>query len=104
MATTRDWSRNVDVSVAVLKLVENGKLDQLKRKWWTGKGTYNSRIFSQIFTLIFKGKCATGKSDSNGPSLDMDSFGGIYLILCGGVGLALGVALCEFCGKSDYSW
>ena len=50
-----------------------------------------------------KGNCANGKSDSNGPSLDMDSFGGIYLILCGGVGLALGVALCEFCGKSDDS-
>ena len=48
-----------------------------------------------------KGNCASGKGDSNGPSLDMDSFGGIYLILCGGVGLALGVALCEFCGKSD---
>ena len=58
----------------------------------------------KIFTLIFIGKCATGKSDSNGPSLDMDSFGGIYLILCGGVGLALGVALCEFCGESDDSW
>ena len=58
----------------------------------------------KFFTLILKGKCATGKSDSNGPSLDMDSFGGIYLILCGGVGLALGVALCEFCGKSDNSW
>ena len=34
----------------------------------------------------------------------MDSFGGIYLILCGGVGLALGVALCEFCGTSDDSF
>ena len=55
-------------------------------------------VFSMNF---FKGNCASGKGDSNGPSLDMDSFGGIYLILCGGIGLALGVALCEFCGKSD---
>ena len=57
-----------------------------------------------IFSMNFiKGNCANGKGDSNGPSLDMDSFGGIYLILCGGVGLALGVALCEFCGKSNDS-
>ena len=57
-----------------------------------------------VFSMNFaKGNCANGKIDSNGPSLDMDSFGGIYLILCGGVGLALGVALCEFCGKSDDS-
>ena len=99
MATTRDWSRNVDVSVAVLKLVENGKLDQLKRKWWAGKG--NVHIILGFLVKLIPGNCANGKSDSNGPSLDMDSFGGIYLILCGGVGLALGVALCEFCGKSD---
>ena len=60
-------------------------------------------FFMNIFMVFTKGNCANGKSDSNGPSLDMDSFGGIYLILCGGVGLALGVALCEFCGKSDDS-
>ena len=56
-----------------------------------------------IFMVFAKGNCANGKSDSNGPSLDMDSFGGIYLILCAGMALALGVALCEFCGKFDDS-
>ena len=51
MATARDWSRNVDVSVAVLKLVENGKLDQLKRKWWAGKGSLKS--FYEYFYGFF---------------------------------------------------
>lgn len=32
-------------------------------------------------------------------SLDMDSFGGIYIILCAGIALALIVALVEFCSK-----
>ena len=49
MATARDWSRNVDVSVAVLKLVENGKLDQLKRKWWAGKGKKYFMNMSSIY-------------------------------------------------------
>ena len=49
MATTRDWSRNVDVSVAVLKLVENGKLDQLKRKWWAGKGNFKNWRLQEFF-------------------------------------------------------
>ena len=66
-------------------------------------GLEKVHLILRLVGKIFIGKCATGKSDSNGPSLDMDSFGGIYLILCGGVGLALGVALCEFCGESDDS-
>ena len=56
MATARDWSRNVDVSVAVLKLVENGKLDQLKRKWWAGKGSlklFYEYFYGHIFMVIF---------------------------------------------------
>ena len=64
---------------------------------------YTTHIFIFFSINFSQGNCANGKSDSNGPSLDMDSFGGIYLILCGGVGLALGVALCEFCGKPDDS-
>ena len=35
-----------------------------------------------------------GKDHKN--SLDMDSFGGIYLILCAGIALALFVSLVEF--------
>ena len=52
VATRRNWDFNqgrhpildcftyfkIDLSVVILKLVENGQLDNLRRKWWVSDG------------------------------------------------------------------
>jgi len=73
------------LSVSILKLQENGIIEELKQMWWK----QNASV------------CAAVGRDPK-TSLDMDSFGGIYIILCGGIALALVVALVEFCSKKNY--
>ena len=65
-----------EVSVAVLSVLKSSKNHQK-----IGNGCQNQ-----------------GKTDKKGPSLDMESFGGIYLILRGGVALSLFSAVCEILG------
>ena len=56
--------------------------------------------FTSLSKLKTQGDCQNqAKSDQKkSPSLDMDSFGGIYLVLCGGVALSLFSAVCEILG------
>uniref|UniRef100_A0A3B4ZIY7 Uncharacterized protein n=3 Tax=Percomorphaceae TaxID=1489872 RepID=A0A3B4ZIY7_9TELE len=78
-------SRNA-VNLAVLKLNEQGLLDKLKNKWWYDKG-----------------ECGSGGGDSKvSPSdaLSLSNVAGVFYILVGGLGLAMLVALIEFCYKS----
>uniref|UniRef100_A0A673KZV4 Glutamate receptor n=1 Tax=Sinocyclocheilus rhinocerous TaxID=307959 RepID=A0A673KZV4_9TELE len=74
------------VNLAVLKLNEQGLLDKLKNKWWYDKG-----------------ECGSGGGDSKDKSsqaLSLSNVAGVFYILVGGLGLAMMVALVEFCYKS----
>nr|XP_014348108.1 PREDICTED: glutamate receptor 4 isoform X2 [Latimeria chalumnae] len=73
------------VNLAVLKLNEQGLLDKLKNKWWYDKG-----------------ECGSGGGDSKDKTsaLSLSNVAGVFYILVGGLGLAMLVALVEFCYKS----
>ncbi|XP_060783670.1 glutamate receptor 1a isoform X2 [Neoarius graeffei] len=73
------------VNLAVLKLNEQGLLDKLKNKWWYDKG-----------------ECGSGGSDAKDKTsaLSLSNVAGVFYILIGGLGLAMLVALVEFCYKS----
>ncbi|XP_023690024.1 glutamate receptor 3-like isoform X2 [Paramormyrops kingsleyae] len=74
------------VNLAVLKLNEQGLLDKLKNKWWYDKG-----------------ECGSGGGDSKDKTsaLSLSNVAGVFYILVGGLGLAMTVALIEFCYKSQ---
>ncbi|KAF3838154.1 hypothetical protein F7725_009922 [Dissostichus mawsoni] len=71
------------VNLAVLKLSEQGILDKLKNKWWYDKG-----------------ECGTKDSGRQDKCSQPKQCGGVFYILVGGLGLAMMVALIEFCYKS----
>ncbi|KAA8589071.1 hypothetical protein FQN60_010416, partial [Etheostoma spectabile] len=72
-------------SQLLLKLSEQGILDKLKNKWWYDKG-----------------ECGTKDSGSKDKTsaLSLSNVAGVFYILVGGLGLAMMVALIEFCYKS----
>ncbi|KAK3527689.1 hypothetical protein QTP86_033711 [Hemibagrus guttatus] len=87
--TAQRWASKVQASyvrlIAVLKLSEQGILDKLKNKWWYDKG-----------------ECGTKDSGSKDKTsaLSLSNVAGVFYILVGGLGLAMTVALVEFCYKS----
>lgn len=70
-----------EISGAVLKLQEEGKLVQLKDKWWKASK-----------------KCddAGASSSENAEELGMGNVGGVFVVLLGGCLVAFIVAICEF--------
>ncbi|XP_038840400.1 glutamate receptor 3-like [Salvelinus namaycush] len=86
IATPKGSQLRSAVNLAVLKLNEQGLLDKLKNKWWYDKG-----------------ECGSGGGDSKDKSsqaLSLSNVAGVFYILVGGLGLAMLVALVEFCYKS----
>uniref|UniRef100_H2T701 Glutamate receptor n=1 Tax=Takifugu rubripes TaxID=31033 RepID=H2T701_TAKRU len=86
IATPKGSQLRNTVNLAVLKLNEQGLLDKLKNKWWYDKG-----------------ECGSGGGDSKDKSsqaLSLSNVAGVFYILVGGLGLAMLVALVEFCYKS----
>nr|XP_033783691.1 glutamate receptor 1 isoform X2 [Geotrypetes seraphini] len=85
IATPKGSHLRNPVNLAVLKLNEQGLLDKLKNKWWYGKG-----------------ECGSGGGDSKDKTnaLSLSNVAGVFYILIGGLGLAMLVALIEFCYKS----
>uniref|UniRef100_A0A3B3U021 Glutamate receptor n=1 Tax=Poecilia latipinna TaxID=48699 RepID=A0A3B3U021_9TELE len=81
IATPKGSLLRTPVNLAVLKLSEAGVLDKLKNKWWYDKG-----------------EC--GPKDSGSKALSLSNVAGVFYILVGGLGLAMLVALVEFCYKS----
>ncbi|CBY09934.1 unnamed protein product [Oikopleura dioica] len=71
------------LSMQILKMHENGIMEELRQKWWKG----NQKPCPVL--------------QENKSSLGMESFGGIYIILCLGVVAALVVALCQYVRKSN---
>ncbi|XP_014437763.1 glutamate receptor 3-like [Tupaia chinensis] len=85
VATPKGSALRNAVNLAVLKLNEQGLLDKLKNKWWYDKG-----------------ECGSGGGDSKDKTsaLSLSNVAGVFYILVGGLGLAMMVALIEFCYKS----
>uniref|UniRef100_A0A668SNR7 Glutamate receptor n=1 Tax=Oreochromis aureus TaxID=47969 RepID=A0A668SNR7_OREAU len=85
VATPKGSPLRNPVNLAVLKLNEQGLLDKLKNRWWYDKG-----------------ECGTGGGDSKDKTsaLSLSNVAGVFYILIGGLGLAMLVALVEFCYKS----
>ncbi|KAF1471343.1 Glutamate receptor 2, partial [Pygoscelis antarcticus] len=73
------------VNLAVLKLSEQGVLDKLKNKWWYDKGECGAK---------------DSGSKEKTSALSLSNVAGVFYILVGGLGLAMLVALIEFCYKS----
>uniref|UniRef100_A0A8C5DQ16 Glutamate receptor n=1 Tax=Gouania willdenowi TaxID=441366 RepID=A0A8C5DQ16_GOUWI len=82
---------NLDSKVAhpvlqvLLKLNEQGVLDKLKNKWWYDKGECGAK---------------DSGSKEKTSALSLSNVAGVFYILVGGLGLAMLVALIEFCYKS----
>ncbi|XP_073710173.1 glutamate receptor 3b isoform X3 [Misgurnus anguillicaudatus] len=85
VATPKGSALGTPVNLAVLKLSEQGILAKLKNKWWYDKG-----------------ECGTKDSGSKDKTsaLSLSNVAGVFYILVGGLGLAMMVALIEFCYKS----
>ncbi|XP_024921534.1 glutamate receptor 1-like [Cynoglossus semilaevis] len=85
VATPKGSSLRNHVNLAVLKLNEQGLLDKLKNRWWYDKG-----------------ECGLGGGDAKDKTsaLSLSNVAGVFYILIGGLGLAMLVALVEFCYKS----
>ncbi|KAF4787695.1 glutamate ionotropic receptor AMPA type subunit 4 [Turdus rufiventris] len=109
------------VNLAVLKLNEQGLLDKLKNKWWYDKGECGSGGGDSKVSLNVtksgeagvldklknkwwydKGECGPKDSGSKDKTsaLSLSNVAGVFYILVGGLGLAMLVALIEFCYKS----
>ncbi|TKS72033.1 Glutamate receptor 2 [Collichthys lucidus] len=69
----------------LLKLSEQGVLDKLKNKWWYDKGECGAK---------------DSGSKEKTSALSLSNVAGVFYILVGGLGLAMLVALIEFCYKS----
>ncbi|KAJ8014916.1 hypothetical protein DPEC_G00020740 [Dallia pectoralis] len=82
---TADPPGGIPVNLAVLKLNEQAVLDKLKNKWWYDKGEC--------------GSTDSGRKDKTS-ALSLSNVAGVFYILIGGLGLAMLVALVEFCYKS----
>uniref|UniRef100_A0AAQ4RBN9 Glutamate receptor n=1 Tax=Gasterosteus aculeatus aculeatus TaxID=481459 RepID=A0AAQ4RBN9_GASAC len=85
IATPKGSPLRVPINLAVLKLNEQGTLDKMKNKWWYDKGECGF-------------KDSTNKEKTS--ALSLSNVAGVFYILVGGLGLAMMVALVEFCYKS----
>uniref|UniRef100_A0A8C1P5K1 Glutamate receptor n=1 Tax=Cyprinus carpio TaxID=7962 RepID=A0A8C1P5K1_CYPCA len=86
IATPKGSALRNAVNLAVLKLNdEQGILDKLKNKWWYDKGECGAKV--------------SGSKEKTS-ALSLSNVAGVFYILVGGLGLAMMVALVEFCYKS----
>ncbi|XP_076878998.1 glutamate receptor 1a [Brachyhypopomus gauderio] len=85
VATPKGSPLRIPVNLAVLKHNEQAVLDKLKNKWWYDKGEC--------------GNTDSGRKDKTS-ALSLSNVAGVFYILIGGLGLAMLVALVEFCYKS----
>ncbi|KAM9781058.1 glutamate receptor 1-like isoform X2 [Syngnathus typhle] len=85
VATPKGSPLRIPVNLAVLKLNEQAVLDKLKNKWWYDKGQCGHKD--------------AGRKDKTS-ALSLSNVAGIFYILIGGLGVAMMVALLDFCYKS----
>ncbi|KAJ8408907.1 hypothetical protein AAFF_G00247250 [Aldrovandia affinis] len=117
VATPKGSALRNPVNLAVLKLNEQGLLDKLKNKWWYDKGECGSggvnlavlklneqAVLDKLKNKWWYDKGECGSKDSarkdKTSALSLSNVAGVFYILIGGLGLAMLVALVEFCYKS----
>ncbi|XP_077984459.1 glutamate receptor 4-like isoform X2 [Glandiceps talaboti] len=85
IAMRRGYPLKQDFTLAILKLREDSILHGLEQTWWFDKG-----------------ECGPpdAKSKDSANALSLNNVAGVFYILVGGLGLAMLVALMEFCYKS----
>ncbi|XP_070553293.1 LOW QUALITY PROTEIN: glutamate receptor 4-like [Ptychodera flava] len=85
IATRKGSPLKENLTLAVLQLRELGVLLKLEKSWW-----------------VEKGECGPpdSKSQEQANALSLSNVAGVFYILVGGLGLAMVVALLEFCYKS----
>ena len=71
--------------MAILNLQENGRIQMLYNKWWKNTGTCNNE---------------DKKQESKASSLGLANVGGIFVVLCAGLVLAVITAVIEFMWNS----
>ncbi|KAK3583893.1 hypothetical protein CHS0354_033669 [Potamilus streckersoni] len=71
------------LSMAILSLQEEGKIQVLYNKWW-----------------ISTGMCNKDDKDNKANSLGVENVGGVFVVLIGGLTLAICIAILEFTWKS----
>ena len=79
----------VPIDRAILQLQEEGKLHELKNRWWKERRG--------------GGQCDTkdkGQSD-NANELTLDSVGGVFVVLIAGMGIACAISVMEFIWKGS---
>nr|XP_026689799.1 glutamate receptor ionotropic, kainate 2 isoform X2 [Ciona intestinalis] len=81
---TMESSLRDKLSVSILKLQENGMLDELKLKWWNHKAV----------------NCPSEGGTSNTESLDVTNLGGAFIFLAIGATVAITTAIAEFAAHS----
>uniref|UniRef100_A0AAY5K616 Glutamate receptor, ionotropic, AMPA 1a n=1 Tax=Esox lucius TaxID=8010 RepID=A0AAY5K616_ESOLU len=95
VATPKGSALRIPVNLAVLKLNEQAVLDKLKNKWWYDKGECGSKDSGRKCCV-----CLLGGDSDKTSALSLSNVAGVFYILIGGLGLAMLVALVEFCYKS----
>ncbi|KYB29341.1 glutamate receptor ionotropic, kainate 2 [Tribolium castaneum] len=81
IAMKKNSSYRNDLSAAILRLQETGKIAQLKEKWWKEKrGASN---------------CGAQKSESAATPLNLQNVGGVFLVLFLGTGLGFCISFVE---------
>ncbi|XP_071324869.1 glutamate receptor ionotropic, kainate 3 isoform X1 [Trachinotus anak] len=68
------------ISIAILSILEDGRLHMLKEKWWSGSS------------------CLDGERRETGP-MGIQNLGGIFIVLASGLVLSVFVAIAEFIYK-----
>ncbi|CAG0916801.1 unnamed protein product [Notodromas monacha] len=79
------------VSSAILKLQEDGEFFNLKSKWWKERNEGAGKCHTET---------AKVRSSSSANELSLANVGGVFVVLMGGVGIAILLAFCEFFWKS----
>ncbi|GJQ86667.1 hypothetical protein Trydic_g7852 [Trypoxylus dichotomus] len=83
IAMRKNSSYRHKLSTAVLKLQENGKIADLKRKWWEErKGG---------------GQCSGEPESQEAKPLTLKNVGGVFWVTVGGIALATGLVFIEMC-------
>ncbi|CAF97342.1 unnamed protein product [Tetraodon nigroviridis] len=111
VATPKGSPLRNPVNLAVLKLNEQGLLDKLKNRWWYDKGECgigggdskkmlsDPIITAEVLTSACLSSTGLRRQDKTS-ALSLSNVAGVFYILIGGLGLAMLVALVEFCYKS----
>lgn len=79
-----------EINRAILKLKESRVLQDIKDKWWKEK--YLKTVNGEVVNCTEENK--TTSSDE--PDLDLEHIWGVFLVLIGGIAIAIFIGILEF--------